>query len=237
MHRNFLFDLDQTLLDFHATERLALQLVLKENGLPFSEAVYQDFRACNKALWLQLEKGEISRTELFRRRFDHVFRRCGAEGTDPLAVNDAFVRTMSRNGIPMEGAIDFLRRLREGVPGARICVITNGVTVNAKGRIASTGLDRYLDGVFISEELGVAKPDRAYFDRCLREIGAAPEDCIVIGDSLTSDMLGAQNAGLCSVWFRPEGDAAEAVRKYDIDFCAASFDELYTVLADWAARC
>ena len=100
MHRNFLFDLDQTLLDFHATERLALQLVLNENGLPFSEELYQDFRACNKALWLRLERGEISRTELFRRRFAHVLRLCGAEGREPLAVNDAFVRSMARNGIP-----------------------------------------------------------------------------------------------------------------------------------------
>ncbi len=79
MHHNFLFDLDETLLDFHASEYKALGIVLRTNGLPFSDEIYHAFKAYNKSLWLQLEKGTISRTELFTLRFQDVFRRCGGE--------------------------------------------------------------------------------------------------------------------------------------------------------------
>ena len=236
MHHNFLFDLDQTLLDFHASEHKALGIVLRENGLPFSEEIYQSFKTYNKALWLELEKGTISRTELFQRRFRDIFRRCGddSERLDPLKVNDAFIRTMSVNGVLMDGALEFVRRLREGIEDARIYIASNGATINAKGRIASTGLDRYIDGLFVSEDMGVAKPAAEFFDICLEKIGEPKESCIMIGDSLSSDMLGAKNASLASVWFMPAGDMEEAVSAYGIDYTASSFDELYEVLLEWS---
>ena len=76
MHHNFLFDLDQTLLDFHASEYKALGIVLRASGLSFSDEIYRAFKAYNKSLWLELEKGNISRTELFTKRFLDVFSRC-----------------------------------------------------------------------------------------------------------------------------------------------------------------
>ena len=236
MYRYFLFDLDQTLLDFHASEYKALGIVLKANGLSYSDEIYQDFKACNKALWLEFEKGTISREELFTRRFQEVFRRCGGDTAklDPLKINEDFIRTMSINGVLMDGALECVKKIRNGIADSRIFIITNGVTMNARGRIASTGLDRYIDGLFVSEDLGVAKPSKAYFDLCLKQIGAPGESCIVIGDSLTSDMLGAKNASLCSVWFMPEGDTESAIKTYGIDYCASSFDELYEILGRWA---
>ena len=237
MHRNFLFDLDQTLLDFHATEYKALGIVLRAHGLSFSDEIYKAFKVYNKALWLELEKGNITRTELFALRFTDVFRRCegDSEGLDPLRVNDEFIRTMSVNGVLMDGALDFVKRIREEIADARIYIVTNGVTLNARGRIASTGLDRYIDGLFVSEDIGVAKPSKEYFDICLGKIREPGESCIVIGDSLASDMLGAKNAGLASVWFMPSGDTDRAVKEYDIDYCASSFGELYEILRRWSA--
>lgn len=82
--------------------------------------------------------------------------------------------------------------------------------------------------------MGVSKPSEEYFNICLDSIGEPKESCIVIGDSLTSDMLGAKNAGLCSVWFMPEGDIEAAVKEYDIDYCAASYEELYGILKRWS---
>ena len=237
MHHNFLFDLDQTLLDFHASEYKALGIVLNENGLSFSDEIYRAFKAYNKSLWLELEKGTISRTELFTRRFRDVFSRCEGDssGLDPLKVNDAFIRTMSVNGVLMDGALAFVRRLKDNIPDARIYIASNGATVNAKGRLASTGLDRYTDGVFISEEMGVTKPDAAFFERILEQIGEPGSSCIMIGDSLTSDMLGAKNASLDSVWFMPSGNIGEAMAAYDINYCASSFEELYEILRKWSA--
>ena len=237
MHRNFLFDLDQTLLDFHASEHKALGIVLRENGLSFSEKIYQAFKACNKALWLELEKGTITREELFTKRFRFVFSRCTGDssGLDPLKINDDFIRTMSVNGVLMDGALELVKKIKEEIPRARIYIASNGATVNAKGRIASTGLAPYIDGLFISEEMGVTKPAAAFFDACLERIGEPKASCIMIGDSLSSDMLGAKNAGLDSVWFMPAGDTEAAVKEYSIDYCAGSFGELFGILKEWAA--
>ena len=213
MHRNFLFDLDQTLLDFHASEYKALGIVLTRNGLSFSDEIYQAFKAYNKALWLELEKGTITRAELFTKRFRDVFGRCegDASGLDPLEVNDKFIRTVSVNGVLMDGALDFVKRIKHEIPHARIYIASNGATVNAKGRIASTGLGRYIDGIFISEDMGVTKPDAAFFDICLERIGEPRASCIMIGDSLSSDMLGAKNASLASVFFKPSGEIEKAM--------------------------
>ena len=237
MHHNFLFDLDQTLLDFHASEYKALGIVLQANGLSFSNEIYRAFKAYNKSLWLELEKGTISRTELFTKRFLDVFSRCegDASGLDPLAVNDDFIRTMSVNGVLMDGALEFVAKIKENIPDARIYIASNGATVNAKGRIASTGLDRYIDGLFISEDMGVTKPDPAFFEICLDRIGEPGSSCIMIGDSLSSDMLGAKNASLDSVWFMPSGNIEEAMAAYDINYCASSYDELYEILEKWSS--
>ena len=237
MHHNFLFDLDQTLLDFHASEYKALGIVLTANGLSFSDEIYRAFKAYNKSLWLELEKGTITRTELFTKRFQFVFTRCAGDSSrlDPLAVNDAFIRTMSVNGVLMDGALEFVKKLKNGIPDARLYIASNGATINAKGRIASTGLDRYIDGLFVSEDMGVAKPAAEFFDICLRQIGEPKESCIMIGDSLSSDMLGAKNASLTSVWFMPSGDIDAARKTYDIDYCASSFDELYEILKSWSS--
>ena len=236
MHHNFLFDLDQTLLDFHASEYKALRIVLIRHGLSFSDEIYQAFKAYNKSLWLELEKGTITRTELFTKRFRDVFKRCTGDASelDPLVVNDEFIRTMSVNGVLMDGALDFVKKIKEGIPCARIYIASNGATLNAKGRIASTGLDEYIDDLFISENMGVTKPAAEFFDICLERIGEPKASCIMIGDSLSSDMLGAKNASLDSVWFMPSGNIEKTMKEYSIDYCAASFDELYGVLKNWA---
>ena len=234
----FLFDLDQTLLDFHASERKALEIVIRENGLSFADEIYREFKAYNKSLWLELEKGTISRTELFTKRFNKVFEWCGAgdTGLDPLEINDAFIKTMSVNGVLMDGAFEFVRKVKDNIPGAKIYIASNGATINAKGRIASTELDKYIDGLFISEDMGVTKPDARFFDICMEQIGAPRRAYLMIGDSLTSDMLGARNAALDSVWFMPTGDVEKAMEAYDINNCAHSFDELYDVMKEWAGR-
>ena len=237
MHHNFLFDLDQTLLDFHASEHKALGIVLKANGLSFSEKIYQAFKEYNKALWLELEKGTITRPELFTKRFQYIFSLCEGDATniDPLKINNDFIRTMSVNGVLMDGALELVRRVKDNIPDARIYIASNGATINAKGRIASTGLDKYIDYLFISEDMGVTKPDAAFFDICLERIAEPKSSCIMIGDSLSSDMLGAKNASIDSVWFMPSGDIEKSVTDYDIDYVATSFDELYSVLEKWSA--
>ena len=236
MHHNFLFDLDQTLLDFHASEYKALRIVLESNGLSFSDEIYQAFKAYNKALWLELEKGTITRPELFTKRFRYIFELCEGDSRtlDPLKINDDFIRTMSVNGVLMDGALEFVRKLKENIPDSRIYIASNGATINAKGRMASTGLDKYTEYLFISEDMGVTKPDAEFFDICLERIAEPRTSCIMIGDSLTSDMLGAKNASIDSVWFMPSGNIEQSMIEYDINYTAYSYDELYLILAKWS---
>ena len=236
MHRNFLFDLDQTLLNFHASEYKALGIVLHENGLNFNDDIYKAFMAYNKSLWLELEKGTITRTELFTKRFNYVLGLAGGDVSklDALKINNDFINTMAVNGVLMDGALEFVKRLKAEIADCRIYIITNGATVNAKGRIESTGLDQFVDGLFVSEDMGVSKPAPEYFDIVLREIAAPKESCIVIGDSLSSDMLGAKNAGLASVWFMPAGNIEQALKEYNINFTVQNFDELLSVLKGWS---
>ena len=236
MHCNFLFDLDQTLLNFHASEYKALGIVLNANGLSFSDDIYNKFKVCNKSLWLELEKQTITRTELFIKRFNYVLELAGGDISklDALKINNDFINTMAVNGVLMDGALEFVKKLKDEIEGCRIYIITNGATVNAKGRIESTGLNNYIDGLFVSEDMGVSKPAPEYFDIVLSKIGAPKESCVVIGDSLSSDMLGAKNAGLTSVWFMPTGDIDAAMKEYDIDYSARDFEELLSILKRWS---
>lgn len=237
MHRNLLFDLDQTLLDFHASEHIALKTVMEMNGQMFTEARYDFFKQINKKLWIEFEKRMISKSELFETRFRLLFEECGCntDGMDLMKINSDFIDCMSRNGIIMDGAFDFLKKVVDSVPDVRIYVITNGATRNAKGRIASTGLNDYICDLFVSESMGVSKPSREYFDIVKKSINEPDRSCIVIGDSLTSDMLGAKNADLTSCWFMPEGDVKEAMKEYEIDYIASSFDDLFDILIKWSA--
>ena len=72
--------------------------------------------------------------------------------------------------------------------------------------------------------------------KSLKRIAEPKSSCIMIGDSLSSDMLGAKNASINSVWFMPSGDIEKSMIDYDIDYVAASFDELYLILEKWSAQ-
>lgn len=237
MHHNLLFDLDQTLLDFHASEHLALRNIMERNNLVFTEEYYNFFKNTNKMLWLEFEKGNISKNELFEMRFKRLFEECGCDTDvlDLLKINSDFIDCMSQNGVLMAGALDFLEKITDDLPDARIYIITNGVTRNAMGRIASTGLKEYICQVFVSDAIGVSKPAREYFDAVKNEINEPDDSYIVIGDSLTSDMLGAKNAGLISCWFMPDGNIEDEMREYEINYTASSFDELYEIIRRWAS--
>ena len=237
MHHIFLFDLDMTLLDFHASEYIGLKTVVEAEGYEFNDELYGYFKAKNKELWLELEKGTVSRTELFETRFRLLYERCGADTSkiDLLKRNSEFISTMAGNGVAMDGAEDLLKKIRDNIKDSKTYIITNGAQINAEGRIRSTGLDKLIDGLFVSETMGVNKPSKEYFDMVLDSINEHDSKYIVIGDSLTSDMLGAKNASLTSCWFMPVGDIDKAMTEYDIDYKASSYDELYDIIKSWAS--
>ena len=200
-----LFDVDDTLLDFGACEQEALHATFARFALPFSPREKQAFHAINDVLWARYEQGEISRDELCRTRFARLFAQMGA-AVDPLVFEEAYQHALSLGHALMPHA----REVLIGLQGrARVVLASNGVCATQHRRINEAGIRPYVDAVFLSEEIGARKPDPRFFDIVLKALGEpARTRCLMIGDSLRSDIQGAAGAGLGSVWLNPQGKAA-----------------------------
>ncbi len=203
MYRILLADLDDTLLDFRRSERTSLTAALERFGLPVSGEILEAYSRINVAWWQRLERGEISREEVFTGRFGEFLQRFGS-GADPKAVGDLYEKGLEKCAFVLPGTYAALRRLRR--EGRRIYAASNGSARVQHSRLRLSGLDRLLDGAFISEDLALEKPSEGFFREVSRRIpGFRKEECLMIGDSLTSDILGAQQAGIASVWIRRPG--------------------------------
>lgn len=207
VYKYLLFDIDHTLLDFNRDMAEAFERMYKAVGLhealPFSPDVHARYNACNERWWRRFEQGLCTKPELYRGRFIDFFREVGLQEKDPDEVNALYFEFLGQTGTVFPGAAELLASLSAQYP---IYIVTNGNASSQETRLQNSGLLPYIRGCFISETAGAAKPDKRYFDYVLSHIpGAAAKDCVVIGDSLTSDMRGAQNAGMDSIWYNPGG--------------------------------
>lgn len=199
-------DLDNTIFDFSKAEKIALKKTLETLGVDTSEKTLARYSVLNTAQWKLLEKGEITRKEVKVRRYRLLFEELGTDAS----AEEAAALYESLLGIGhyfMEGAEELLNELKGRY---RLYLATNGTASVQKGRIASASLERYFDGIFISEEIGYNKPDKAYFEACFAEIpDFVKEKAVIVGDSLTSDIQGGINAGIRTVWFNPKGEPGD----------------------------
>jgi len=202
-----LMDADGTLMDFDKAEREALREALIGWGLVHDDAVLQRYHELNDALWKALERGEVTKPQLKRLRFEQLFAFLGAEEhPDPDEANDRFMELLSTRADLLPGVAETMPALAERY---RILIITNGSAPIQQERWARTPIRAYVAGIYISDHLGVTKPSKAFFDAVFAaEPGLCPEDCLVVGDSLTSDIRGGINAGLVTCWVAsPEQNA------------------------------
>ena len=210
-----LFDLDNTLLDFNQAERIAVSKTLEHFHITPEDAILKRYSELNLAQWKLLEQGKISREQVKLRRFQILFTELG---TDAPAEEAALMyETLLAHGhYFMDGAEELLETLYGKF---RMYLVTNGTLSVQKGRLKSSGISRYFDGIFISEELGYNKPSMEYFDCCFSKItDFHKETTVIIGDSLTSDIQGGINAGIRTIWFNPNHEnAAEIIPDYEFD--------------------
>lgn len=197
------WDLDQTLLNFDLSMDYALRAVFGKYGLEINDKIASRYDAINKSYWNRLESGELSKDEVTVGRFRTLFEEMGVTHVPPEEINREYQKELGNVFFYMEGAKELTALLRE--KGYRQYVLTNGVNSTQASKMRRSGLDRIMDGVFVSELMGYPKPKKEFYDACFAALpDIEREECIMVGDSLTSDMRGAENAGIASCWFNPE---------------------------------
>ena len=202
MIRNVLFDLDDTLFDFHKAEKIALTKTLVHFGIDPTEETLALYSTINAAHWKRLELGEISREEVKVGRYRELFKTIGIE-CNPVKATAYYESMLAIGHYFMPGAPELLGELYRK---DRLYIVSNGTAKVQEGRIGSSGIAKYMDGIFISQILGANKPDKQFFDICFAEIpDFSLSETVIIGDSLSSDIKGGINAGITTVWFNPKG--------------------------------
>ena len=196
-----LFDLDHTLLDFDAAEDIALTQLLEEEGVEDIQTYKDYYVPMNKALWKDLEQKKITKAELINTRFEKLFAHFGIE-KDGSYLAERYQFFLSKQGQTFPGVEDLLKTLIH--QGYELYAATNGITAIQTGRLAKSGLAPYFNQVFISEQLQTQKPDALFYEKIGQQIaGFSKEKTLMIGDSLTADVQGGNNAEIDTIWYNP----------------------------------
>lgn len=201
MYQTLLLDVDGTLLDFEKSQAKALELAFARYGYPLTERIVCLYNQINQSLWKRYERGEITREDVIYGRFEHLFRETGIKG-DPAAFEDTYQDFLGSGAYLLEGALDLVQYLFQKYT---LYIITNGVTATQRRRLTDSGLEIYMKDIFISGELGVQKPRKEYFDACIRRMKdpGSRDSMLIIGDTLSSDILGGLQAGIDTCWYNP----------------------------------
>ena len=203
----FLFlDLDDTILDFHKAERIAISKTIRDFGVEPTETVLERYHFINKWHWEQLELGHMTREEVLVGRFSVLFREQGID-VDAVAVARDYEKNLSIGHYFLPGAEETVDALSKKY---RLFLASNGTASVQKGRMTSANLYRFFEKVFVSQEIGHNKPSKAYFDGCFAQIpDFDPTRAMIVGDSLSSDIQGGINAGIRTCWVNPTHAAAK----------------------------
>lgn len=195
------FDADETLLDFLRSERAALTEALTSLGIPCPDETVTLYSGINASLWKMLERGEIEKSRLRVVRFEMLREKLGFDASpDEIAV--AYTNSLGKQSFVLDGAVEICKKL---APHCRLYMVTNGLKDVQSGRLAGSGLLPYFSGVFVSEDVGIEKPDVRYFERVAAAIPNFDKKyTIIVGDSLTSDMKGGIAFGIDTCWFNPK---------------------------------
>lgn len=202
MIKNIFLDLDDTILDFHKGEIVALSATFRSLGIEPTDEVIKKYREINRECWRKLETGEYTRYEVLHKRFDLLFEYLSLDLSSERAQSEYEVRLSMEHPF-IEGG----RELLDALYGKyRLYIASNGTALVQDRRIAESGIEKYFDGIFISERIGYDKPSREFFDIAFSKIDDfKKEETVFLGDSLTSDIKGANGAGITSVYFNKNG--------------------------------
>ncbi len=222
----FLFlDLDDTILDFGKAERIALSKTLRQFGIEPEDSICTRYSQINRAHWEMLERREITRQQVLTGRFHVLFKELGKEA-DPAELAACYESHLASGHDFLPGAEEALKSLSGRY---RLFIASNGTGNVQYTRMKSAKLEPYFEKVFISEQLGADKPSPAFFAACFDQIpGFRREKAMIVGDSLTSDILGGQNAGIATCWVNPCGKPR--MKEIRVDYEIKTLSELPELL-------
>ena len=195
------FDLDNTLLDFDRSSKYAFEKAFNDFKIPFDTSYYGIYNQINKQHWLAFEQGTITQATLRTKRFE-VFLEAIRKDCDAADFSACYLSNLANVRLLLDGAIPLLDKLKGQF---QLLVITNGLKEVQRPRIKVCDLEQYFDGIVVSDEIGVAKPHKGFFDYAFNEIGnPSKEKVLVIGDSLSSDIAGGNQYGIDTCWYNPK---------------------------------
>jgi len=195
-------DLDDTILDFKMQEDAAIKKTLRNAGIDPTPEVCARYSQINKEHWKRMETGEIDRNQVLFGRFEVLFEELGVDA-DPKATALSYMEHLSEGHYFLPGAEDALKALSKKY---RLFIASNGTASVQNKRLRSAGIRPYFEAIFISQDIGINKPDKGFFDYCFARIpGFDPKKAMIVGDSPSSDMQGGQNAGIATCWVNPTG--------------------------------
>lgn len=204
-----LWDVDGTLLDFLTAEKAAIQALFRKyffRDCP-DESIAR-YSVINRGYWEKLERYEMTKSEILVKRFEDFFAQEGLDVSRAAAFNAEYQIALGDTVAYCDNSLELVRSLHGKV---KQYVISNGTVIAQTKKLKNSGFDKWVDGVFLSEYLGYEKPDERFFDAVLEDIAPLTrDDCLIVGDSLTSDMEGGRRAGICTVWYNPERKAKKA---------------------------
>lgn len=230
--RILLWDIDGTILNFDAAERAAIRKGFSTMKLgECSDEMLFDYSSINNKYWKMLERGELTKPEILVGRFREFFSKYHIDPKHADAFNSQYQIDLGDTICFNDNAMDLVTELKSRF---KQYAVTNGTAQAQHRKLSRSGLDELLDGIFISDELGVEKPNIEFFNlafsRIQNDIGDfSPEEVLIIGDSLTSDMRGGNNAGIKTCWYNPARQ--ENTLDVRIDYEIASLTKLHDILA------
>ncbi len=214
MYTDIFLDLDDTVLDFGEGQKQAFFAACAAVGVPVDEADYVFYDKLNKDCWARYEKGEWDKSEMLVRRYEIFLEYKGVFDKEKAKMlNATYGEKLSCQGQFVSGAEDGVKYLKSKY---RVHITSNGNSTTQRGRLKVSGLDKIVDSVFISDEIGYRKPEKEFFDICLQKVGVDRKNVVMIGDSPTGDMVGAKNAGIDFVLFgsKKKCDSGTFIRHY-----------------------
>ncbi len=236
MYTDIFLDFDDTIYDTRGNAQLALLEIFDHFGLGRYFDSAEDFTVpfwqTNDRLWEQYARGEIGRDHLIVERMREPLSHGRMDDGSPLSatpeqclhISDVYLDYCATKPGLVDGARQLMDHLRDR--GYRMHMCSNGFHEVQYRKLRSCGLTDYFDTIILSEDAGANKPSRQFFDHAFVKSGACPATTIMVGDNPQTDIGGATDYGLDTIWFNRKGVAADVKSTHTV----STLREIMTIL-------